>query len=96
MTKAELIATLEKRAHLTYNQAEMVVNTCFYSIVKSLYDNEKVELRGFGSFGNKNYKAYQGRNPRTGEIVEVPPKKVPFFKISAELRKKLNGEIKNS
>ena len=90
MTKAELIAALEKRARLTHNQAEIIVNTSFHAIVQSLYDNERVEIRGFGTFTNKNYKSYRGRNPRTGEIVEVAPKKVPFFKISAELKKKLN------
>ena len=90
MTKAELIEILEKRAKLTHNQAEIVVNTSFHSIVQSLWNNERVEIRGFGTFANRNYKAYQGRNPRTGEIVEVAPKKVPFFKISSELKKKLN------
>ena len=90
MTKTELIAIMEKRGRLTHNQAEMVVNTCFHSIVQALCNNERVELRGFGTFANKNYKAYEGRNPRTGEIVEVSPKKVPFFKTSVELKKNLN------
>jgi integration host factor subunit beta len=65
MTKADLIAALEKQANLTH---------------------ERIEIRGFGSFANRNYKAYEGRNPKTGKIVKVPPKKVPFFKVGKELK----------
>lgn len=86
MTKADLIALLEKQAHLTHNQAELLVNLCFDSMIRALYDDDRIEIRGFGSFVNRNYKSYTGRNPKTGKIVRVPPKKIPFFKIGRELK----------
>ncbi len=86
MTKADLIAVIEKQANLTPKQAEKVVNICFDSMIQSLYDDERIEIRGFGSFANRNYKAYEGRNPKTGKVVIVEPKKVPFFKVGKELK----------
>ena len=86
MTKADLVAELEKRANLTHRQAESIVNIAFESMIKSLYGDERIEIRGFGSFANRNYKAYEGRNPKTGKVVKVPPKKVPFFKVGKELK----------
>ena len=90
MTKADLIAALEKQANVTHKQAESVVNICFEAMIKALYDGERIEIRGFGSFSNRNYKAYEGRNPKTGKIVKVPPKKVPFFKVGKELKEKVD------
>ena len=69
-----------------YKQAEKIVNICFDTMIQSLYDDERIEIRGFGSFANRNYKAYEGRNPKTGKVVKVPPKKVPFFKVGKELK----------
>ena len=86
MTKADLISSIEKHANLTHKQAESIINICFDSMIKALYNDERIEIRGFGSFANRNYKAYEGRNPKTGKIVKVPPKKVPFFKVGKELR----------
>lgn len=86
MTKADLIAVLEKQANLSHKQAETVVNICFDTMIKSLYNDERIEIRGFGSFANRNYRAYEGRNPKTGKIVKVDPKKVPFFKVGKELK----------
>lgn len=86
MTKVDLIAALEKQANLTHKQAETIVNITFDSMIKSLYDDQRIEIRGFGSFANRNYRAYLGRNPKTGKVVNVPPKKVPFFKVGKELR----------
>jgi integration host factor subunit beta len=86
MTKTDLITALEKQAKLTHKQAEMVINICFDSMINHLYRDERIEIRGFGSFANRNYKAYEGRNPKTGKIVKVPPKKVPFFKVGKELK----------
>lgn len=86
MTKADLIVALEKHANLTHKQSETIVNICFDSMIKSLFDDERIEIRGFGSFANRNYKAYEGRNPKTGKIVKVSPKKVPFFKVGKELK----------
>ena len=86
MTKADLINALEKQAKLTHAHAERVINIVFDSMIQALYDDERIEIRGFGSFANRNYKAYEGRNPKTGKIVKVSPKKVPFFKVGKELK----------
>ncbi len=90
MTKADLITALEERANITHKQAEAVVNTCFESMIKALYSDDRIEIRGFGSFINRNYKAYEGRNPKTGKVVKVIPKKVPFFKVGRELKEMIN------
>jgi len=86
MTKADLIAALEKQANISHRQAEVIINICFDSMIRSLYNDERIEIRGFGSFANRNYKAYEGRNPKTGKVVKVSPKKVPFFKVGKELK----------
>lgn len=86
MTKADLIAALEKQANLPHAHAEKIVNIAFDSMIQALFDDERIEIRGFGSFANRNYKAYEGRNPKTGKIVKVAPKKVPFFKVGKELK----------
>jgi integration host factor subunit beta len=91
MTKADLIVALEKQAGITHKQAEMIINTCFDGMIKALYNDERIEIRGFGSFANRNYKAYEGRNPKTGKIVKVPPKKVPFFKCGKELKEMVDA-----
>ena len=87
MIKTDIIFSLEKEAQLTRKQAESVVNICFGLMIKALYEDERVEIRGFGSFVNRNYKSYEGRNPKTGNIVKVAPKKVPFFKVGKALKK---------
>ena len=86
MTKADLIAVIEKQANLPHHQAEKIVNICVDSMIQALFDDERIEIRGFGSFANRNYKAYEGRNPKTGKVVKVSPKKVPFFKVGKELK----------
>jgi len=91
MTKADLITAVEKQANLTHKQAESIVNICFESMIKSLYGDERIEIRGFGSFANRNYKAYEGRNPKTGKVVKVEPKKVPFFKVGKELKEMVDA-----
>jgi len=91
MTKADLISTLEKRANIAHKQAEHIINICFESMIKSLYADDRIEIRGFGSFANRNYKAYEGRNPKTGKIVKVTPKKVPFFKVGKELKEMVDA-----
>lgn len=91
MTKADLITAVEKQANLTHKQAESIVNICFESMIKSLYSDERIEIRGFGSFANRNYKAYEGRNPKTGKVVKVEPKKVPFFKVGKELKEMVDA-----
>ena len=91
MTKADLIAALEKQANISHRQAEVIINICFDSMIRSLYNDERIEIRGFGSFANRNYKAYEGRNPKTGKVVKVSPKKVPFFKVGKELKEMVDS-----
>lgn len=87
MTKAELIEKVtEKMNSLTTKQTEVVVNMIFDSIKNALAKGEKVEIRGFGSFRIRNRRQREGRNPKTGTSVNVPAKKVPFFKTGKELR----------
>ena len=91
MTKAELVEKVSERIDLTKKQTEEIVNTIFGSITNSLSDGDKVELRGFGSFSVRSRDARQGRNPKTGETVQIPAKKVPFFKAGKELRGMVNS-----
>ena len=79
MTKAELVERVANQINLTKKQTEVVVNTVFSSITESLAEGKKVELRGFGSFRIRQRNARTGRNPKSGQKVEVPSKKVPFF-----------------
>jgi len=86
MTKAELVEKVANQINLTKKQTEVVVNTVFSSITESLAEGKKVELRGFGSFRIRQRNARVGRNPKSGQKVDVPSKKVPFFKAGKELR----------
>ncbi len=86
MTKAELVEKVSDKIHLTKKQTELVVNTVFQSITDSLSDGKKVELRGFGSFRIRERNARVGRNPKSGAQVDVPAKRVPFFKAGKDLR----------
>jgi len=86
MTKADLVVEISKLTDLTKKETETVIKTIFGSITTALSEGDKVELRGFGSFRIRDRKARQGRNPKTGETVKVPAKKVPFFKAGKELR----------
>ena len=90
MTKAELVDEVAKVVQLTKKQAETIVNIVFDSIVDSLRSGQKIELRGFGSFRLRNRKSRTGRNPKTGEKVEVPSKKIPYFKPGKELKELIN------
>ena len=86
MTKAELVEKVSGKINLTKKQTEVVVNTVFQSITDSLSDGKKVELRGFGSFRIRERNARVGRNPKSGAQVDVPAKRVPFFKAGKDLR----------
>jgi integration host factor subunit beta len=92
MTKAELVEEVARSTQLTKKHAEIIVNTVFDSIVSSLKDGEKIELRGFGSFRIRHRNARVGRNPKTGAKVQVPAKRIPYFKPGKELREMLNQE----
>jgi integration host factor subunit beta len=90
MTKSELIEELAQRAGLNKVTATLVVNTVFDAVTDALQSGEKVEIRNFGNFRVKLYDAYTGRNPRTGDSVEVPPKRMPYFKASKAILELLN------
>lgn len=90
MTKAELVDEVARVVQLTKKQAETIVNIVFDSIVESLRAGQKIELRGFGSFRLRSRKSRTGRNPKTGEKVEVPSKKIPYFKPGKELKELIN------
>ena len=91
VTKSELIERISEKLKLPNGKAEQIVNCVFDSMVKALQDGEGIEIRGFGSFTVREYKAYEGRNPRTGETVHVAPKKLPFFKVGKDLRERVNA-----
>ncbi len=90
MTKAELVEEVAGQTELTKKHAEVIVNTVFESIVDSLRAGDKIELRGFGSFRIRNRGPRTGRNPKTGEKVDVPAKRIPYFKPGKELKELLN------
>lgn len=91
MTKSALIEKIVKSSKgLTRKQTELVVETIFDSIKDALARGERVEIRGFGNFSLRSRRARRARNPKTGEAVDVPPKKVPYFKVGKELREMLN------
>ncbi|MFZ0760333.1 MAG: HU family DNA-binding protein [Candidatus Sulfotelmatobacter sp.] len=93
MTKADLIDEVSHLAELTRKDSEVIVETIFDSVVRSLRAGDKIEIRGFGSFRTRQRKPRTGRNPKTGEKVEVPAKKIPFFKPSKELKDLVNEGI---
>ncbi|HBQ21871.1 MAG: integration host factor subunit beta [Deltaproteobacteria bacterium GWA2_38_16] len=86
MNKSQLIEKISEKANITKKKAETVVNIVFDSMSQALIGNDRIEIRGFGSFVNKQYGSYQGRNPRTGETISVTPKRLPFFKVGKELK----------
>ena len=98
MTKADLVDKVTSLGDLTRRDGEVIVETLFESVIGALKSGDKIEIRGFGSFRTRQRKARVGRNPKTGERVDVPAKRVPFFKPSKELRDTVNrkthgGEI---
>ena len=90
MNKSDLIKTLAEQSDISMDEATLVVNTFFDCMKEALLQGDRVEIRGFGSFKIKEYGAYAGRNPRTGEKVEVQPKRLPFFRAGKELKEFLN------
>jgi len=92
MIKSELIQRIaDENPHLFQRDVERIVSTIFSEITGALSRGDRVELRGFGAFSVKERDARMGRNPRTGEAVAVPEKRVPFFKTGKDLRERLNG-----
>ena len=93
MTKAALVEEVSRVADLTRKHSEVIVDTVFRSIILALRRGEKIELRGLGSFRLRQRESRKGRNPKTGDRVDVPPKKVPYFKPGKELKELINREM---
>jgi integration host factor subunit beta len=91
MTKADLVGEVERVAELSRKEAEAAVETIFDSIITALQADDKIEIRGFGSFRTRERRGRTGRNPKTGAKVDVPAKKIPFFKPSKELKDYVNN-----
>src|SRR5665213_1305910 len=91
MTKADLVEEVTRVTELPRKESEAVVETIFESIIGALQGGDRIEIRGFGSFRTRQRRGRTGRNPKTGAKVEVPPKKIPFFKPSKELKDHVNS-----
>jgi integration host factor subunit beta len=91
MTKAELIEEVSRVVEMTRKDSEVIVEAIFDSIVRSLRSGDKIEIRGFGSFRTRQRQPRVGRNPKTGTRVEVPSKRIPYFKPSKELKDLVNN-----
>jgi integration host factor subunit beta len=91
MTKYDLIIALADKEELTEKDATTIINLIFDGFTKTLINSGRIEIRGFGSFSVREYKAFTGRNPKTRENVEVKPKKLPFFKVGKELKERVDN-----
>jgi integration host factor subunit beta len=92
MTKADLIEEVSRVVEMTRKDSEIIVESIFDAVVKSLRTGDKIEIRGFGSFRTRQRQPRIGRNPKTGSRVEVPAKRIPYFKPSKELKDLVNGD----
>jgi integration host factor subunit beta len=90
MNKSQLIEALAKAENIALKKAEMVVNALFENMADALVEKERIEIRGFGSFKVKFYKGYKGRNPKTGDLIKVDGRKLPFFKVGKEMRERVD------
>jgi integration host factor subunit beta len=86
MNKIDIVNQLSEEINLNQKVAKVVVDTIIDAIKAAIINGERVEIRGFGSFSLRSYKSYKGRNPKNGAIVEVPEKKLPYFKVGKELK----------
>lgn len=94
MTKADLIEEISRVCEFTRKESEVIVEAIFDSVVRALREGDKIEIRGFGSFRTRQRKARIGRNPKTGARVDVPAKRVPYFKPSKELKDLINQDTR--
>ena len=92
MTKSDLITLVATKNNLTEVNATRIVNLIFDGFKDALAKGDRIEIRGFGSFVMREYKNYRGRNPKTGKVVEVKPKRLPYFKVGKELKGRMNGK----
>ena len=93
MNKSDLILELAKKNHLTDKVATQIIDLIFDGFTDTLKNDGRIEIRGLGSFTVRNYDAYTGRNPKTGKTTNVRPKKLPFFKVGKELKKRVDGGL---
>lgn len=96
MTKSDLVERVAELKNLPKGRAEAVVNMVFEALEQALARDERIEVRGLGSFETRRYGAYKGRNPRTGESVAVKPKRLPFFKVGKELKDLINAKLRRT
>ncbi len=89
MNKSEMIEALAAKRGISFKKSEEIINTIFDAMTKALLEGDRIEIRGFGSFVVNEYKAYTGRNPKTGKPIAVKPKKLPFFKVGKELKERI-------
>ncbi len=92
MNKSDLIDFMTTKTNEPRKRIEDMINLIFDAMTETLAKGNRIEIRGFGSFVNKSYGSYTGRNPRTGESIKVEPKKLPFFKVGKELRMRVDGK----
>jgi len=92
MNKSKLIELVAEQSEISKKNAEQAVNVIFTTLKDALIEGERIEIRGFGSFNTKEYRAYTGRNPRTGRAIHVPAKRLPFFKVGKDLRERINDD----
>ncbi len=90
MTKSQLVDSVTERGTQPRKAVETAVNAIFDAMVEALRQGDRIEVRGFGNFTVRQYRAYTGRNPKSGKRVPVPPKRMPFFKVGKDLRGRLN------
>ena len=95
MTKSDLITLVATKNNLTEVNATRIVNLIFDGFKDALAKGDRIEIRGFGSFVMREYKNYRGRNPKTGKVVEVKPKRLPYFKVGKELKEGINDDTSN-
>ena len=93
MNKSDLIERVSERLGVHKQLAEFIVNSIFDDMTDALIRGEGIEIRGFGSFTVREYKSYVGRNPKTGEKIEVKPKKLPFFKVGKDLKERVMAKV---
>ncbi len=91
MTKSKLIELIATKTRFPKKKTEQIMDCIFDTMEQTLIHGRRIEIRGFGSFEVRSYKPYEGRNPRTGDVVSVRPKKLPFFKVGKELRDRVNA-----
>ena len=91
MNRSDIVDVMSSKLALTKGEADLVVRTVFDEMTKALVNGDRVEIRGLCSFRVKKYRGYHGKNPKTGNLFQVKPKKLPYFKCGAELKKRVNA-----